>query len=157
VLRADHPPGGAWPPGLAWRPPRQGTGSRHRRLRVTETASEVIETERVPFTFQVIRRSVSTTAAVPVRAYPRHKAPVTAFVNGGWDDFTADVTWQQPTGKWVGEAEYAEDDYVCDPGQRCPGPRAFGAFCRAVYAPPQGFAAVKFDVGLDAATFYPCP
>jgi hypothetical protein len=75
----------------------------------------------------------------------------------GWDDFTADVTPQQPTGKWVGEAEYAEDDYVCNPGQRCSGPRAFGAFCRAVYAPPQGFAAVKFDVGLDGRQFYPCP
>ena len=75
----------------------------------------------------------------------------------GWDDFTADVTPQQPTGKWVGEAEYAEDDYVCNPGQRCPGPRTFGAFCRAVYSPPQGFAAVKFDVGLDGRMFYPCP
>jgi Glycoside-hydrolase family GH114 len=75
----------------------------------------------------------------------------------GWDAFTADVTRQQPTGKWVGEAEYAEDDYVCDPGQRCPGQREFGAFCHAVYSPPHGFAAVKFDVGLDGKIFYPCP
>src|SRR5947209_14502190 len=52
-----------------------------RRLRVTETAAEVIETKRVPFTFQVIRRSVAALTA-PVRAYPRHRAPVTAFVNG---------------------------------------------------------------------------
>src|SRR5438067_12494566 len=35
----------------------------------------------------------------------------------GWDDFTA-------TGKWVGEAEYAEDGYVCNPGQVCKGPRS---------------------------------
>ena len=75
----------------------------------------------------------------------------------GWDDFTADVTPQQPTGKWVGEAEYAEDNYVCNPGQRCSHPRSFGTFCRAVYAPPHGFAAVKFDVDLDGRMFYPCP
>jgi hypothetical protein len=53
-----------------------------RWLRVTETASEVVETQPSTFTFQVIRRSVSRLAAVAVRAYPRHKPPVTAFVNG---------------------------------------------------------------------------
>jgi hypothetical protein len=68
----------------------------------------------------------------------------------GWDDFTA-------AGKWVGEAEYAEDGYVCNPGQVCKGPHSFGAFCRAVYAVPHGFAAVKFDVDLDGALFHPCP
>jgi len=68
----------------------------------------------------------------------------------GWDGFTA-------TGKWVGEAEYAEDGYVCNPGQKCTGPHSFGAFCRAVDAVPHGFAAVKFDVGLDGRLFYPCP
>jgi hypothetical protein len=26
-----------------------------------------------------------------------------------------------------------------------------------VYAPPNGFAAVKFDVDLDGAVFLPCP
>jgi hypothetical protein len=75
----------------------------------------------------------------------------------GWDDFTADVTKHQPTGKWVGEAEYTGDDYVCNPGQKCPTPREFSTFCRTVYAPPHGFAAVKFDDDLDGATFYPCP
>jgi len=74
----------------------------------------------------------------------------------GWDDFTTDVTARQPSGKWVGEAEYAEDRYVCNPGQHCPGPHAFGAFCHAVYSPPYGFTAVKFDVDLDGRTFYPC-
>ena len=74
-----------------------------------------------------------------------------------WSDFAADVTPRQPTGKWVGEAEYAQDQYVCDPGQRCPGPHSFAAFCRAVYSPSFGFAAVKFDVDLDGALFYPCP
>jgi Glycoside-hydrolase family GH114 len=75
----------------------------------------------------------------------------------GWDDFSTDVTAQQPTGKWVGEAEYSADHYVCSPGQHCTGPAAFAAFCRAVWAPPGGFAAVKFDVDLDGAMFYPCP
>ena len=37
----------------------------------------------------------------------------------GWDDFTTDRTKHQPTGKWVGEAEYAQDHYVCNPGQHC--------------------------------------
>jgi hypothetical protein len=75
----------------------------------------------------------------------------------GWDDFTADVTRHQPTGKWVGEAEYMQDDYVCNPGQKCPTPREFSTFCRTVYAPPHGFAAVKFDNDLAGVTFYPCP
>ena len=75
----------------------------------------------------------------------------------GWDAFTTDKTALQPTGKWVGEAEYSDDNYVCNPGQKCSGRRSFAAFCRAVYGPPYGFAAVKFDVNLDGAMFYPCP
>lgn len=75
----------------------------------------------------------------------------------GWDDSTTDVTPQQPTGKWVGEAEYAEDGYVCDPGQQCPMAREFATFCRSVYSPSYGFMAVKFDADLDGATFDSCP
>jgi hypothetical protein len=75
----------------------------------------------------------------------------------GWDDFTTDATREQPTGKWVGEAEYSGDDYVCNPGQKCPVPREFSTFCRTVYSPPYGFAAVKFDDDLDGGVFYPCP
>jgi hypothetical protein len=75
----------------------------------------------------------------------------------GWDDFTTDRTRNQPTGKWVGEAEYAQDHYVCDPGQRCPHKKAFSTFCRIVYAPPYGYSAVKFDVDLNGRLFYPCP
>jgi hypothetical protein len=74
----------------------------------------------------------------------------------GWDAFTAATTRRQPTGKWVGEAEYVEDGYVCDPGQRCPPAREFSTFCRVVYSPPHGFAAVKFDANLDGTVFYPC-
>jgi hypothetical protein len=75
----------------------------------------------------------------------------------GWDDFTTDVTPSQPGGKWAGEAEYAEDGYVCDPGRACPVPREFATFCRSVYSPPYGFTAVKFDANLDGGTFFPCP
>jgi hypothetical protein len=75
----------------------------------------------------------------------------------GWDDFTTDRTSAQPAGKWVGEAEYSSDNYVCNPGQSCPYKRRFATFCRTVHAPAYGFAAVKFDVNLDGALFYPCP
>jgi hypothetical protein len=76
----------------------------------------------------------------------------------GWDDFTAEHTAAQPTGKWVGETEYAADHYVCSPGQACgKGKRTFAEFCRAVYAPADGFAALKLDVDLDGKMFYPCP
>ena len=77
---------------------------------------------------------------------------------GSWHVFTADRTAAQPTGKWVGEAEYGADHYVCDPGKRCPhGRRTFAAFCRAVYAGRLGYAAVKFGVNLDGRVFLPCP
>ncbi|MGE5134860.1 MAG: endo alpha-1,4 polygalactosaminidase [Gemmatimonadota bacterium] len=75
----------------------------------------------------------------------------------GWDAFTADVTRRQPTGKWAGEAEYGADRYVCDPGQRCRGQHRFSSFCHAVYAPADGFAALKLNVNLDGSAFYPCP
>jgi Glycoside-hydrolase family GH114 len=75
----------------------------------------------------------------------------------GWDDFSTDRTRLQPTGKWVGEAEYAEDDYVCNPGQRCSYRRLFTTFCKSVYSPSYGFSAVKFDVNLDGLLFKPCP
>jgi len=77
----------------------------------------------------------------------------------GFDDFSTDVTPQQPTGKWVGDVEYTDDDYVCRPGQKKCGPhqRPFRAFCRAVYDPPAGFAAVLLDVDLDGKLFAPCP
>ena len=75
----------------------------------------------------------------------------------GWDVFTADRTAHQPTGKWVGEAEYGADNFVCDPGQGCPHKRQFATFCARVSAPPGGFAAVKFDVDLDGKVFDPCP
>jgi Glycoside-hydrolase family GH114 len=75
----------------------------------------------------------------------------------GWDVFTADHTAGQPTGKWVGEAEYGADHFVCNPGQRCPYKRRFATFCRRVYKPAHGYAAVKFDVDLDGRIFRPCP
>jgi hypothetical protein len=72
----------------------------------------------------------------------------------GWDDFTS-------AGKWVGEAEYT---YPCAPGQPigthgCK--QTFTAFCAAVATPPapntaNGFSAVKFQLELNAKTFFPC-
>ncbi len=75
----------------------------------------------------------------------------------GWDVFAADHTARQPTGKWVGEAEYGADHFVCNPGQRCPRRRRFATYCRRVYAPANGFAAVKLGVSLDGRVFFPCP
>jgi hypothetical protein len=75
----------------------------------------------------------------------------------GWDDFSTDVTGRQPTGKWVGEAEYTDDGYVCAPGRTCPPAREFTTFCRSVYAPSYGFTAVLFESGLDGRIFDTCP
>jgi hypothetical protein len=75
----------------------------------------------------------------------------------GWDDFTTDATPRQPAGKWVGEAEYADDDYVCAPGIKCPTAREFSTFCHVVYSPPDGFTAVLFDANLDGGIFHTCP
>ncbi len=74
----------------------------------------------------------------------------------GWDDFTTDVTRRQPTGKWVGEVEYAEDGYVCAPGKACTGPHRFSAYCTAIESPPYGFSAMRMDVDLDGRLFQPC-
>lgn len=57
----------------------------------------------------------------------------------------------------MGEAEYAQDHYVCNPGQHCSHKKNFSTFCRTVYAPPCGYSAVKFNANLDGSTFYPCP
>ena len=56
----------------------------------------------------------------------------------GWDDFTTDKTAAQPNGKWVGDAEYGADHYVCNPGQTgrsARGQHAYAAFCRAAVRP----------------------
>jgi hypothetical protein len=75
----------------------------------------------------------------------------------GWDAFTALHTPAQPTGKWVGEDEYVQDGFVCNPGQACTGRHRFAAFCRAVYDGPNGFSALKMSDNLDGAVFLPCP
>ena len=83
--------------------------------------------------------------------------PLAGLTPCGWDDFTTDVTANQPTGKWVGEAEYGADHYVCDPGQTCSHKKSFATYCDVIYGQSYGFAAVKFDVNLDGKTFFPCP
>ena len=75
----------------------------------------------------------------------------------GWDDFTADHTRRQPTGKWVGEVEYAEDGVVCAPGASCTGRHRYSAYCRAVGGGPNGFSAMRMDENLDGRIFQPCP
>jgi len=75
----------------------------------------------------------------------------------GYDDFTTDVTPQQPNGKWVGEAEYTQDGGVCKPSQTCGPHRSYAHFCSVVYDRPSGFSAGLFDVDLNGRLFYPCP
>jgi hypothetical protein len=68
----------------------------------------------------------------------------------GYDAFTS-------TGKWVGEAEYREDGFVCGPNQSCKPRHRFSTYCNRVYAPPNGFSAVKLSDELDGSLFRPCP
>ena len=68
----------------------------------------------------------------------------------GYDAFTSQ-------GKWVGEAEYVEDGFVCGPDKPCPPKRRFSTYCQTVYSPANGFSAVKFNVDLDGRVFRPCP
>ena len=53
-----------------------------RRLRVTETATEVVETNPATFAFSVVNVSASVLAAGKVAGYPARQAPRTEFVNG---------------------------------------------------------------------------
>jgi hypothetical protein len=68
---------------------RAGHADAGRRLRVTETAAEVVQTRGRNFSFKVLRRSVSRLAGVPVRAYRRHQRPVSYFRNGTPERHTA--------------------------------------------------------------------
>ena len=68
---------------------RAGHADTGRRLRVTETAAEVVQTKARNFTFKVLRRSVRRLAGVPVRAYQRHQRPVSYFRNGTPERHTA--------------------------------------------------------------------
>ncbi len=53
-----------------------------RRLRLTETATEVIETDPATFAFTVVHASASVTTGAVVGAYPASRPPATEFVNG---------------------------------------------------------------------------
>ena len=62
---------------------------RHRkRLRLTETATEVVETDPATFSFRVVRASVTTTTTASVRGFAG-RAPTTEFVNGTPEHSTA--------------------------------------------------------------------
>jgi hypothetical protein len=53
-----------------------------RRLRLTETATEVVQTKAANFTFVALSSSASVTSRGPVAAYRGGRAPRTEFVNG---------------------------------------------------------------------------
>src|SRR5579875_1838573 len=53
-----------------------------RRLRLTETATEVVETDPATFSFRVLRASASALAGAAVAPYPRGRRPASEFVNG---------------------------------------------------------------------------
>jgi len=60
-----------------------GSADTGRVLRITETATEVVVPSQGPSDdFSTITRSVTRTSTTAVHAYPRGKAPATAFVNG---------------------------------------------------------------------------
>src|SRR5215472_12527038 len=59
-----------------------GHADTSRFLKVTETASEVVETDPGTFSFSVKSVSVSTTASRAVRGYRAGRPPVSEFVNG---------------------------------------------------------------------------
>jgi hypothetical protein len=53
-----------------------------RLLQLTETATEVVETDPATFSFHVLRASRSVRAGSAVAAYPAGRAPRSAFING---------------------------------------------------------------------------
>src|SRR5450432_1017614 len=59
-----------------------GHADTRRRLRLTEIAAEVVETNPASFSFTVIRSSASVLSAGPVTGYPAGRSPRTEFVNG---------------------------------------------------------------------------
>src|ERR1700722_16600054 len=68
---------------------RAGHADTGRRLQVTETATEVVETNPATFAFSVVHASASYTTTTAVRAYPAGRAPSTEFVNGTPEQRTA--------------------------------------------------------------------
>ena len=53
-----------------------------RRLRLTETATEVVETDPANFGFKVIRSSATVTTAATVKPFVAGRAPTSNFING---------------------------------------------------------------------------
>ncbi len=53
-----------------------------RRLRVTETVTEVVETDPATFAFTVVHASASATTSGTIGDYPAWAPPATEFVNG---------------------------------------------------------------------------
>jgi hypothetical protein len=95
-------------------------------------------------------RQCSSRQLAGTSAYGIHCTTLAGSKPCGWDGFTS-------LGKWVGEAEYVEDHYVCAPTASCTGRHRYSAFCSSVYGGVNGFSAVRFDVDLDGRVFQPCP
>jgi hypothetical protein len=53
-----------------------------RKLQLTETATEVVQTRRAPFSFSVVNASATVKTRRVVRAYPSGRAPRTEFTGG---------------------------------------------------------------------------
>ncbi len=56
-----------------------GHGNTGKRLKVTETATEVVETDPATFAFSVVHASASYTTPDPVRGYRAGRPPATEF------------------------------------------------------------------------------
>ncbi|MEP7025358.1 MAG: hypothetical protein ABJB47_16490, partial [Actinomycetota bacterium] len=66
-----------------------GHGDTSSRLRLTETAAEVVETSPATFSFRVVRRSATRQTRATVQAYPAHQGPRARFVDGTPEHRTA--------------------------------------------------------------------
>jgi hypothetical protein len=103
-----------------------GQADTGRRLRLTETATEVVETDPATFSFVALSTSASVSSGRGVAGYPAGHAPSTEFVNGTPERTTgSDSEYFQ-----VDPPHYATGDggarqwYRVDAGQWHPMPRA---------------------------------
>src|SRR5215831_14495037 len=106
-----------------------GHGDTGKYLKVTATATEVVETDPATFTFRVIRSSRSYTAPHRVGRYPDARRPVTGFLNGLPDRRTASTQeyFQVSPPHYNAANGPASQSYRVDggPWQAMPGSRVF--------------------------------
>ena len=100
-----------------------------RRLRVSETATEVVQTAAKLFTFTVLRIRRSVTSRLTVAGYPRGRPPVSEFVNGLPEARTGST--QEYFQVSPVHRSSADGPVSPSPGWCCPCPRRSGATARA--------------------------